>query len=294
MSGRHRHRGREGESDGEERYRSSPNSFDDRDRRESRSRRSRSRSRSSSRSRDRGRRNREGEGAGLGRSDYRRDGRSPPRDDNDRSRDGTRRYRDSRSPSPVRRERRAPQSFLDKAEEARRRAPEHFDWGTSEESPKKDSGEEEKPKEKPNFGLSGALAKDERTGNAVNGVVLKFTEPAEAALPDKKWRLYVYKGEDLVETLHIHRRSCFLLGRDTRVADVPLLHPSCSLQHAVIQYRDVKGDVKPYLMDLQSSHGTKINGKQLETARYYELRPGDLIEFATSTRQYVLLHDKAA
>eukprot|EP01039_Chlorochromonas_danica_P006388 gene6388-7042_t len=47
-------------------------------------------------------------------------------------------------------------------------------------------------------------------------------------------------------------------------------------------------------MDLQSSHGTKINGKQLETARYYELRPGDLIEFATSTRQYVLLHDKAA
>ena len=45
--------------------------------------------------------------------------------------------------------------------------------------------------DKANFGLSGALAKDAATGNSVNGVVLKFREPAEARLPKRRWRLFV-------------------------------------------------------------------------------------------------------
>lgn len=164
-----------------------------------------------------------------------------------------------------------------------------------------DEEKKEEPQFKPDFGLSGALAKDERTGNAVNGIVLKFTEPAEAAQPDKKWRFYVYKDKDVVETLHVHRRSCFLLGRDERIADVPLRHPSCSLQHAVLQYRSVrKGKsssemaVKPYIMDLSSTHGTFLNGQRIEAARYYELREGDLLKFATSSRDYVILHDHSS
>ncbi len=125
----------------------------------------------------------------------------------------------------------------------------------------------------------------------VKGVVLKFTEPAEAALPERQWRLYVYKAADLLETLHLHRRSCFLFGRDTRVADIPLAHLSCSLQHAVVQYRCLRedGEATPCLLDLQSTHGTKLNGQQLEAARYYELRPGDLISFGRSSREYVLM-----
>lgn len=138
-------------------------------------------------------------------------------------------------------------------------------------------------------------------------MVLKFTEPAEAAKPDKQWRLYSYKGEELIEKLHLHRRSCFLLGRDTKVADIPLLHPSCSLQHAVIQYRAIdrrvtlpdgdrvtRTEIKPYLMDLKSTHGTFLNGERIEDSRYYELREKDLIKFALSTRDYILLHDKSA
>ncbi|RYG68969.1 FHA domain-containing protein [archaeon] len=164
-----------------------------------------------------------------------------------------------------------------------------------------DDEKKEEPQYKPDFGLSGALAKDERTGNAVNGIVLKFTEPAEASQPDRKWRFYVYKDKDVVETLHIHRRSCFLLGRDERVADVPLRHPSCSLQHAVLQYRSVRRTkfssemvVKPYIMDLDSTHGTYLNGQRIEAARYYELREGDLLKFATSSRDYVILHDHSS
>lgn len=65
------------------------------------------------------------------------------------------------------------------------------EWGKrGEEDDEEDDGLE---KEKPDFGLSGALAKDAKTGNTVNGVVLKFNEPPEARMPDKRWRLYVYK-----------------------------------------------------------------------------------------------------
>jgi smad nuclear-interacting protein 1 len=35
--------------------------------------------------------------------------------------------------------------------------------------------------------------------------------------------------------LHIHRQSAYLIGRDRTVTDIPLEHPSCSKQHAVIQ-----------------------------------------------------------
>jgi smad nuclear-interacting protein 1 len=38
-----------------------------------------------------------------------------------------------------------------------------------------------------------------------------------------------------VDLLHINRQSAYLTGRDKAVVDIPLDHPSCSKQHAVIQ-----------------------------------------------------------
>lgn len=157
------------------------------------------------------------------------------------------------------------------------------------------------PVEKANFGLTGALAKDERTGNMVNGVVLKCSEPLDACMPQRRWRLYVFKAEELVETLHIHRKSFYLLGRDKRVCDVLLLHPSCSSQHAVIQFRTkrLRGNaasggaitevVRPYIMDLASTHRTFVNGVDIEDARYVELRERDYLRFGASSREYVLM-----
>lgn len=49
--------------------------------------------------------------------------------------------------------------------------------------------------EKPNFGLSGLLAKET---NTVKGVELKYNEPPEARKPLKNWRLYVFKGEEQI------------------------------------------------------------------------------------------------
>ncbi|KAL6544440.1 hypothetical protein OROMI_023302 [Orobanche minor] len=157
-----------------------------------------------------------------------------------------------------------------------------------------------KEKQKPSFELSGKLAAET---NRVRGVTLLFNEPPEARLPDTRWRLYVFKGgEVLNEPLYVHRQSYYLFGRERRVADIPTDHPSCSKQHAVLQYRQVEEEnrdgimskrVRPYLMDLGSTNGTFINDNQMEPQRYYELFEKDTIKFGNSSREYVLLHENS-
>jgi smad nuclear-interacting protein 1 len=170
-------------------------------------------------------------------------------------------------------------------------------WGKADEEEPEEPAE---PivKEKANFGLTGMLSKDANTGNAVNGVVIKFTEPLDSAKPDQQWRFYVFKDDKHIETLYLHRQSSYLVGRDNRVADVVVAHPSCSKQHAVIQYRKVKrrnseGEsierILPYIMDLQSAQKTFVNGTALDDSRYFELREKDCIKFGASSRDYVLM-----
>ena len=78
-------------------------------------------------------------------------------------------------------------------------------------------------------------------------------------------------------------------------------HPSISSQHAVVQFREIcKEDdcgnyyylVNPYIMDLESTNGTFLNGEKIDSARYYELKHGDVIKFAGSTRDYVIMKQK--
>ncbi|XVF77563.1 hypothetical protein PTKIN_Ptkin14bG0055000 [Pterospermum kingtungense] len=157
-----------------------------------------------------------------------------------------------------------------------------------------------KEKQKPTFELSGKLAAET---NRVRGVTLLFNEPSEARKPSIRWRLYVFKaGEVLNEPLYIHRQSCYLFGRERRVADIPTDHPSCSKQHAVIQFRQVEKEqpdgtlskeVRPYVMDLGSTNKTFINDNPIEPQRYYELFEKDTIKFGNSSREYVLLHENS-
>jgi smad nuclear-interacting protein 1 len=145
--------------------------------------------------------------------------------------------------------------------------------------------------------LSGALSKDAGgggTGGVYKGVVLKFQEPPEARAPNTQWRFYVFKGKDLLETLHIAKQSAYLLGRNPEISDVAILHPSLSSQHAVLQYRALPNksgnlQCQPYIMDLESTNGTTLNGVKLDAARYYQLKKGDVLTFGASTREYVLM-----
>lgn len=153
--------------------------------------------------------------------------------------------------------------------------------------------------DKPDMGLSGKLTEDT---NTVNGVTVKYSEPSNARKPKKEWRLYVFKGDEELPILYIHRQSAYLMGRDRKVADVPLDHPSCSKQHAVLQYRlvnYVRDDgsagrrVTPYVLDLGSANGTFINNKKIESQKYVQVMEKDVLKFGFSSREYVLLHDQS-
>ncbi|KAL8220387.1 UNVERIFIED_CONTAM: hypothetical protein K2H54_044963 [Gekko kuhli] len=163
----------------------------------------------------------------------------------------------------------------------------------------KNTEKESENKEKPSFELSGALLEDT---NTFRGVVIKYTEPPEARIPKKRWRLYPFKNDEVLPVMYIHRQSAYLLGRHRRIADIPIDHPSCSKQHAVFQYRLVEytrpdgttgRKVKPYIIDLGSGNGTFLNNQRIEPQRYYELKEKDVLKFGFSSREYVLLHESS-
>jgi len=184
-------------------------------------------------------------------------------------------------------------------------------WGKREEqsdSQHDDRSAPAKPKQEPNFAPSGKLSKANETqaDGARDGqgqrAPVKYSEPPDSRMPDKKWRLFVFKGEEQLEPILIHKQTHYLFGRDREVAHIPTDHPSCSKQHAVLQFRQKEAMtldgrvaimIKPYLIDLESANGSFINGQKMDAAKYYELLEKDVIKFGFSTREYVLLHDES-
>lgn len=93
------------------------------------------------------------------------------------------------------------------------------------------------------------------------------------------------------------------------MVDVEMGHPSCSGQHAVLQFRYTmkewkgegggevegggkgkgKGGVGLYVIDLASANGTRLNGELVPERRYVEVRSGDVLGFGESSREYVVL-----
>jgi len=220
------------------------------------------------------------------RSDRKSQHRSDRHSERDRDRDSRRRDNDNREPAAV----------------VKRSGPlpsqaDSFALTTTGE------GEEPpKPKEKANFGTSGALAAASNAVAQADGtqIVLKYHEPPEARKPAPKdvWKLFVFKGDEIIDTVPLSQRSCWLVGRESAVVDMIAEHPSISKQHAVIQFRylekrnefgDKIGKVKPYLIDLDSANGTLLNSKKVPESRYLELIDKDLIQFGQSTREYVIM-----
>ncbi|KAK5947973.1 hypothetical protein OHC33_011014 [Knufia fluminis] len=155
-------------------------------------------------------------------------------------------------------------------------------------------------KQKPNFAPSGKLAAASNTvQTAGQTIVLKYHEPAEARKPPARdaWRMYVFKNDEIVDTIQLSEQSCWLFGREMAVCDIPVEHPSCSKQHAVVQFRYIEkrnefgdkiGKVKPYVLDLESSNGTYVNEESIPEAKYVELRDKDVVKFGHSRREYVI------
>ncbi|KAK5173124.1 uncharacterized protein LTR77_003246 [Saxophila tyrrhenica] len=216
-----------------------------------------------------------------------------------RSRERSHHERRSRSPPPKRRRRSVtPSQSPEPHKRSKAPLPSQDESFRGEVAPT-DGSAPPPQKQKPNYKPTGLLAKE---ANTVAGTttVLKYHEPPEARKPPAKqqWRMYVFKEKDLLDTIYLSTRSAWLMGRDEKVTDYLLEHPSTSKQHAVIQFRhrtstDEFGDktskVKPYLIDLESANGTKLNGEKVKASRYVELVDGDVVGFGDSEREYVMM-----
>uniref|UniRef100_H2TBR1 FHA domain-containing protein n=1 Tax=Takifugu rubripes TaxID=31033 RepID=H2TBR1_TAKRU len=131
-------------------------------------------------------------------------------------------------------------------------------------------------KEKPNFGLSGALTEDT---NTFRGVVIKYNEPPEARIPKRRWRLYPFKNDEALPVMYIHRQSAYLLVFQYRLVEITRADGTSGRR------------VKPYIIDLGSGNGTYLNNQRIDPQRYYELKEKDVLKFGFSSREYVLLHE---
>ena len=160
----------------------------------------------------------------------------------------------------------------------------------------------ELPKEKPTFELS-SLLRQEANANE-RGKFIDYDEPEDKCLPQDyglRLRLYTFKGDEEIEKpISLAHKSRYIFGRDRDAVDIPTDHPSCSKQHAVLQFRnqrktdvygETRNDVAGYLYDNGSTNKTKLNGKVIEAKRYYRLKGSDCVQFGSSTREYVVMDE---
>ncbi|KAK9468978.1 SMAD/FHA domain-containing protein [Lipomyces arxii] len=156
-------------------------------------------------------------------------------------------------------------------------------------------------KEIPNYEQSGALLGDKLYKGVTS---LQYTEPPDSRKPDKGYRFYMFKGDDIADTYTLDQQPAYLFGRDRSVVDVPLDHPSCSKQHAVLQFRlvveqdddnlETTDRIAPFIYDLGSANGTNVNGERIKPREYVELKVKDTVMFGFSSREYLLLRDDDA
>jgi pSer/pThr/pTyr-binding forkhead associated (FHA) protein len=108
--------------------------------------------------------------------------------------------------------------------------------------------------------------------------------------------------------LYRGNQTFWTVGKDKRVCHILAMHPSTSREHAAVQFRrTVKGEITPYVIDLNSSNGTYLRNQiedvgegvhgggydKLDAGRYYRIYSGDVIRLGESQRDYVFIIDDA-
>jgi len=76
-----------------------------------------------------------------------------------------------------------------------------------------------------------------------------------------------------------------IIGRNP-TTDITLLDDGISREHAIISYEETAGEKGEYVVeDLQSTNGTKLNGKRVRSAT---LSPGDEIRIGSTSFRFDL------
>eukprot|EP00250_Pteridium_aquilinum_P033135 c5232_g1_i1 orf=313-2619(+) len=95
--------------------------------------------------------------------------------------------------------------------------------------------------------------------------------------------LNVFKDGRLVDSFCLDSRDSFVLGRHTN-CDVLLAHPSISRHHLEVQLLHATRELR--LMDMDSVHGTWIDGMQIPSLTPHTVKEGVTIKLGASSRIY--------
>ncbi|CCH60839.1 hypothetical protein TBLA_0D03390 [Henningerozyma blattae CBS 6284] len=164
----------------------------------------------------------------------------------------------------------------------------------------------------PDFKPSGLLELD---SNNIEGVHILHVDPSDSTSPEiyyskyptsseKIFKISIFKNtadsmkskdnvsEKPIEEIELYDQKHYLIGRDKIevenedtvkgkdivVADILLKDEKLAKQQCVLQFREINGELKLYLMDLNCSKiDTLINDMVIPKSRYVELISGDVI-----------------
>lgn len=111
----------------------------------------------------------------------------------------------------------------------------------------------------------------------------KYSPPSDAHYPNPggKWHVFSVLPDTTAskraEINLANGKSFNVVGRDTDTVDVvvpPPYNDLASKEHCVFQFREPG---KLYIIDLKSTNGTWLNGEEIPSERYIELKHGDRI-----------------
>lgn len=130
---------------------------------------------------------------------------------------------------------------------------------------------------------------DNRRKKSKPNLQMKYKPPSWSTIPNssQRWCLQVSKKLNKVALCPLFQRASFTTFGRHKDNDFPVLHESLSRLHSVIQY----GKERVWLWDC-SANGTKVNGRKVSKEEYVQLKIGDTIKFASSTREYILKPDE--
>jgi len=132
--------------------------------------------------------------------------------------------------------------------------------------------------------------------NNLQSVTKKYAPPTWSVPPQVHYYFEVrnQSTDQISKKIPLWELGHYLIGR-APICNVSVEDPSCSRQHAVVQFRPGDPDLETgeiideiYIYDLNSTSGTYVNGMNLQTEAYYPLLPGDVIQFGQYHSVFIL------
>ena len=118
---------------------------------------------------------------------------------------------------------------------------------------------------------------------------LNYKPPVWSGPPPPGARIEILKEGLIIGSKELKDKHYFVLGRQEGAVDVLCEHGSISRMHAILQFKDTG---EAYLYDLGSTHGTRINKRNIPGREYIRLNHSDLFKLGESTRLYIYTFDQ--